>query len=238
MPDFITEIDHSIARNFEFDYVLCDAVFLACFLALMVRQRRRGPLLAGLVCGVLLYLIDGVVWYATGVRQYGISAAWMKHPVDFMMDFSYGVVAFGWIWITFERRSLRDVALWTALVFGGWFLVPVASMLVPLADEPVMTVRHMQNQVGVQIGAVAVGYALLAALRYRPATIFYLFWVGCMLGLMMELPLMVTKIRPAGIDLLIYETLVLFNQGVPYLYVFWDKVLPALKGRSAARSRP
>ena len=230
MLEFLSGIDQSIARRFQFDYIVFDAVFLALFVAVLVWRKRHAPLAAGVVCGLLIYFIDGVIWHAAGVREYGIAAPWMKHPVDFMMDFSYGVVAFGWMWIAFERRSWADLAFWTALVLGGWLAVPVVSSCVPLNDEPIMTVRHMQSQVVFQIGAVAAGYALLAVLRYDVRTIIYLFGVGCMLGFMMELPLLITGIRPASLDLLVYETLILFNQGVPYLFVVHDKILPRLKG--------
>ena len=231
MLDFLSDIDQSISRNFQFDYILFDAVFLSLVIGLLIWRKRYSPLAAGVVCGVLIYFIDGVIWYATGVRQYGISAAWMKHPIDFMMDFSYGVVAFSWIWIAFERKSRANVAFWTALVLGGWLIIPVVSSLVPLHDEPIMTVRHMQSQVGFQIGMVVVGYGLLVMLRYDLKTIAYLFWVGCMLGFMMELPLLVTEIRPTSFKLLVFETLILFNQGVPYLYITWDKVLPRIRTR-------
>lgn len=234
--DTLAGIDQSIARNFQFDYIICDFVFLAIFIALIVWQKRYGPLAAGVVCGIIIYVIDGVIWYSLGVREYGISAPWIKHPVDFMMDFSYGVVAFGWIWIAFERKSCKDVALWTALVLGGWFLIPFASTTLHIHDDAIMTVRHMQNQVGLQIGLVVAGYALLAVLRYDFKIIAYLFWVGCMLGFMMEIPLNVFKIRPTGIDVLVYETLFLFNMGVPYLFIVWDKIIPALRQRLKART--
>ena len=224
--NILNGIDQSIARNFQFDYLLFDVVFLVIFIALMVWQKRYGPLLAGVICGVIIYIIDGVVWYSLGVREYGISAPWVKHPVDFMMDFSYGVVAFGWMWIAFERKSAKDVTLWTALVLGGWLLIPLASSVLPINDDPIMTVRHMQSQVGMQITMVAVGYLLLFILRYDFKTIAYLFCVGCMLSFMMEIPLNLFHIRPTGIYVLIYETLFLFNMGVPYLYIVWDIVIP------------
>lgn len=234
--DILSGIDQSIARHFQFDYIICDFVFLAIFISLMVWQKRYGPLAAGVVCGVLIYIIDGVIWYSLGVREYGISAPWIKHPVDFMMDFSYGVVAFGWMWIAFERKGVKDVAMWTALVLGGWFLVPFASLMLHINDDPVMTIRHMQSQVGLQIGMVIGGYALLAVLRYDFKTIAYLFWVGCMLGFMMEIPLNVFNIRPTGFDVLVYETLFLFNMGVPYLFIVWDKIIPALQRRLKERT--
>ncbi|MBN2291494.1 MAG: hypothetical protein JXM70_03655 [Pirellulales bacterium] len=229
--DIVSGIDQSIARNFQFDYIICDFVFLVIFISLMIWQKRYGPLAAGAVCGVIIYIIDGVVWYTLGVREYGISDAWMKHPVDFMMDFSYGVVAFGWMWVAFERKSVKDVVFWTALVLGGWFLVPFASSMLHLHDEPIMTVRHMQSQVGMQIGMVVAGYALLAILRYDFKMIAYLFWVGSMLGFMMEIPLNVFNIRPTGIDVLVYETLFLFNMGVPYLFIVFDKIIPVVRRR-------
>jgi hypothetical protein len=231
MLDFLSDIDQSIARNFQFDYVVFDAAFLACWVGLLIRRKRYAPLAAGIVCGVLTYVIDGIVWYALGVREYGLPAPWMKHPVDFMMDFSYGIVAFSWVWIAFERRSRLDVAFWTVVVLAGWMLVPVVSFAVPLSNAPIMTVRHMQSQVAYQIAAVIVGYAFLAVLRYDTRTIVYLFAVGCALGFMMELPLLVTKIRPASFKLLVFETLILYNQGVPYLYLIWDNILPAVGAR-------
>ena len=231
MPDIVSNIDHSISRSFQFDYIICDAVFLVIFVTLLVWQKRHAPLVVGVVSGVVFYIIDGVIWNATGVREYEISAAWIKHPVDFMMDFSYGVVAFSWAWIMFENRSKTDIAFWTILVFGGWLVVPVVSSLVHLNDNPISTVRHMESQVGFQLGMVIVGYLLLVVLRYDLGKIVYLFSVGCLLGFMMEFPLVVTGIRPAGVDLIVYETLVLFNQGIPYLYLIYDKLIPALRAR-------
>ena len=228
----LSGIDQNLARNFQFDYILFDIVFLAIFVSLLLFwQKRYAPLIAGVVCGVIIYIIDGVVWYSLGVREYEIPSPWIKHAVDFMMDFSYGVVAFGWMWIAFERRSVKDVAFWTGLVLLGWFLVPLMSVTFSLDDDPIRTVRHMQSQVGLQIGMVVAGYLLLAILRYDLKTIAYLFWIGCMLSFMMEIPLNVFRIRPTGIDVLIYETLFLFNMGVPYIYIIWDKIIPSIQHR-------
>jgi hypothetical protein len=150
-----------------------------------------------------------------------------------MMDVSYGIVAFSWVWIAFERKSWQDVAFWTMALFAGWLIVPVASGLLALNDDPVTTVRHMRGQVWLQIVAVVVGYALLVALRYEFRTILYVLWIGCMLTFMMEFSLLVTGIRPANMRVLVYETLILTNQGVPYVYVIWDRILPALADRIA-----
>ncbi|MBN1642328.1 MAG: hypothetical protein JXA09_13920 [Anaerolineae bacterium] len=226
--DRLLSIDQDITRRFQFDYLVFDAVFLALYIVLLVRRKRFAALRAGLISAALMYVIDGVIWTATGVREYGISARWIKHPTDFMMSISYGIVAFSWVWIAFERESWRDVALWTAVLFLGWLLVPVASWLVGLCDEPIMTVRHMQSQVWAQIAAVVAGYVLLLVLGYDLRTILYVFAIGCGLTFMMEFSLLVTGIRPYKIDVFVYETLILTNQGIPYLYVIRDKILPRL----------
>ena len=225
------EIDHDITRHFDLDYILFDALFLAIYVALLVREKRYGALKTGILCGIAFYVIDGVIWYVTGVREYGLPAPWVKHPIDFMMDVSYGIVGFGWVWIAFERRSAGDVAFWTALLFVGWLVVPFLSGLVPLADAPITTVRHMESQVWLQVVVVLAGYGLLIALGYRWRTILYVLWVGCMLAFMMELSLFVSGVRPPNVQVLIYETLVLTNQGIPYLCVIRERILPALRKR-------
>ena len=225
----LLEINHDITRHFDLDYIVLDAVFLVIYTALLIRAKRWAALRVGGICAVLMYLIDGVAWYATGVREYVLPARWLKHPVDFMMDFSYGLAAFSWVWIAFERRSAQDVLAWTAALFGGWLAVAVLSQWLPLLLQvPITTVRHMSGQVPVQIGVVVGGYLLLAVLRYDVGTLLYVFWVGCMLAFMMEFSLFVAGIRPTDVKVLIYETLILTNQGIPYLFVIRDKVAPAL----------
>jgi len=45
--------------------------------------------------------------------------------------------------------------------------------------------------------------------------------------------LLLADIQPSGLQVLAYETLILTNQGVPYLYVIWEKIVPALSRRIA-----
>ncbi|MFW9878007.1 MAG: hypothetical protein ACFFG0_33405, partial [Candidatus Thorarchaeota archaeon] len=48
---------------------------------------------------------------------------------------------------------------------------------------------------------------------------------------MMESYLLFTGIRPSGFDLLLYDSLILTNQGIPYLYIIFDKIIPKIKER-------
>ena len=229
----ILEVNKDIARRFQFDYILFDALFLAIWVALLIWQKRFAPLKAGIVCAVIVYVIDGVIWTATGVREYGLPAPWFKFPVDFMMDISYGIIAFSWVWIAFERRGAWDVAMWTALLFAGWLTLPFVSRWIPLVDAPIYTVRHMSSRVGLHIAVVVVGYAALFVLGTDFRTVAYVFWVGCMLAFMMEFSLLVSGIRTPSLALLVYETLILTNQGIPYLHIIQTRILPAWAKREA-----
>jgi hypothetical protein len=235
--EILLAINRDITRNFQLDYIIFDALFLAVYIALLISNRRYAALKAGIVCGILVYIIDGVIWFALGIREYGLTAPWIKHPTDFTMDVSYGIVAFSWVWIAFEKKSYADVAFWTVLLFAGWLAVPLASRSLSLDDTPITTVRHMHRQVWLQIAVVVVGYALMALLKYNWGTILYVFWVGAMLAFMMEFSLLVSGIRPPDVRVLVYETLILTNQGTPYLYVLWVRILPAVLKRIAAREK-
>ena len=231
----ILEINEDIARRFEFDYLLVDALFLAIWIMLLIRKQRFGALKAGVICGIVFYVIDGVIWTASGVREYEMSAAWVKFPVDFMMDISYGIVGFGWAWLALERRSTSDVAFWTVVLFLGWLAIPFVSQSIHLIDDPITTVRHMSSRVWLHVAVVIAGYAALIALGYELKTVLYVFWVGCMLAFVMEFALLVSGIRSTNWSLLAYETLILTNQGIPYLYIIKTRILPLLTSRAAVR---
>jgi len=230
----ILDINESITRRFQVDYLLFDTIFMALWVYLLLRRKRREALYVGLICGLAFYVIDGIIWTATGVREYELPAAGLKFPVDFMMDVSYGIVGFGWAWMAFEHKSLQDLAFWTVVLFGGWLMIPFASRLVPLADARVVTVRHMASRVWLHVAVVAIGYAALFALGFSTRRVLYVFWVGCMLAFMMEFSLLVAGIRSFSLHLLAYETLILTNMGIPYLYIIRDRILPLLSGEVAA----
>jgi len=62
----------------------------------------------------------------------------------------------------------------------------------------------------------------------NPKKVLYVFLIGCTGAFFMEFPLLISGIRPTGIFFLIYDTILMFNQGAPYLYIIFDKVLPWL----------
>lgn len=95
----------------------------------------------------------------------------------------------------------------------------------------------MESQVWLQILVVIAGYVLLVALRYDWKTILYVFGIGCLLSFMIEFSLFISGIRPPSIPVLVYETLILTNQGVPYVFVIWDRILPLLAKKRGIQER-
>lgn len=223
----MSNINHDVIRIFDLDYLIFDFIFLLSFLWVLINQKKKIPIYVGFVCGILFLIIDGVIWWNTGIRE--IDPPNTKFYVDFMMDFSYGLLAFSWVMIMFERNSIKEVLLWTLFLYGGWLSIASLSQILPLIDLEIITVRHMQSLRVVEITTVVCGYLLLVILRYNYKTILFVFWVGFMLSFMMESYLLLTQIRPSGFELLLYDSLVLTNQGIPYLFIIFDKILPKIR---------
>jgi hypothetical protein len=245
-------------REFEYDYIFVDSVFLTIWIAILIKYKKWKPLKFGVFTGFLVYFIDCIVWfnlpagpnYPTGtyIREYWIGGIymprplgdyfWLKFGADFMMTFSYAMFAFGWLWIMFEnfaKRNLKEILVFTLLIFTFWMLIPLFSLLIPLNNTQVRSIRYMDTQmIAWSINLIA-GYVFLSLIygtkkfgSRKPKTILYVFVVGCIGAFFMELPLLIFGIRPTGILFLLYNVLFMFNQGAPYLYVIYDKILPGL----------
>jgi len=94
---------------------------------------------------------------------------------------------------------------------------------------------------------VAGGYLLLLLLKYiwRPMKsltfrrMLHLFVIGVLVHFGMEITLLASGIRPAEnyVDVLLFNSLLEFNMGIPILYVLWT-ALRSRKESGAARQEP
>jgi hypothetical protein len=253
VEEFVSNVT-AVSRTFEYDYIYFDAIFLGIWLLALILKKRFTALKAGIFFSIPTYLIDSQIWWnlpttqgTTGfVREYMIGGIQMPHPLgdffwlkfgaDFMMTISYSWFAFTWMWIMFETwkdKNWKDAAFFTALWFISWILIPYLSFLISWDDRIVYCIRHMDSQMVIQIVTVVVGYILMLILygtdkfnSKDPKVILYVFMVGCFQAFTMEFPLFMFGIRPIEISLFIYEIIILVNQGAPYMYVIWDKILP------------
>ena len=243
-------------RIFDYDYIFFDGFFLTLWIAIMVKYKKWNPLKFGIFTGFIIYFIDSIVWFnlpagnsylaGTFIREYSIGGVYMPRPLgdyfwvkfgaDFMMTFSYSMFAFGWMWIMFEnffKKNLKEILLFTLIYFISWMLIPLLSLIIPLNDTQVDTVRYMDTQMIAWSINLIVGYLFLSLIYgtnkfggKKPKTILYVFVVGCVGAFFMEFPLLIFGIRPTGVFFLLYEVLFMLNQGAPYLYILYDKILP------------
>jgi hypothetical protein len=260
MPAFPQEFFQA-RRIFQYDYIYFDAFFLLVWLFILFKNREYKPLLFGFVIAPVIYLIDAQIWWnssagpnypsGTFIREYWMGGKPVLHPqgaflflkfgVDFMMTISYALFTFPWLIIMFRHLQQRtllstEVMKYTLLWVGMWFMVPLLSFLVGLDDTPVEAVRHMDTQFPYWILNLFIGYGLLFIIyRKTTALVLRIFILGIAGALIMELPLYLFGIRPTGILFVIFEGFFLLNQGIPYLFIAVDKVIPALQHRNRRR---
>lgn len=247
----ILEQFNNPSRIFQYDYIYIDAIFLVIWIFILLKDKKYSALVFGAVIAPIIYYIDAHIWWngltgvGTFIREYWIGGVSIPHPLggylwqkfgaDFMMTISYGLFTFPWLWIMFESlrsRAWKQMAKYTLLFFGFLMLTPLLSTLLPINDMAVEAVRHTGSNIW--LINLLIGYGLLLVVYRRElAVVGKVFLIGMLGVLIMEIPLFVFGIRPTGIGFILLEAVFLLNQGVPYLFLAWDKVLPKLKMRIA-----
>jgi hypothetical protein len=246
-------------RVFQYDYIYIDAFFLLVWLILLLKNKEYKALLFGLINAPIIYFIDAYIWWnspagngfppGTFIREYWIGGTQVPHPLgsfwllkfgaDFMMTISYTLFTFPWLYIVFRnirQRTLlsKEVVRYTLIWIAMWFLTPLLSTLLPINNMPVEAVRHMNSQFSVWIVNLIIGYGLLVIVyRNNLRIVLSLLGVGVLGALIMEMPLYLFRIRPTGILFVIFEGFFLLNQGVPYLFLLVDKLIPAFQRKRA-----
>jgi hypothetical protein len=140
----------------------------------------------------------------------------------FWFSLSYGV-EYAYVLLMFDKKSNKIG--WTLLVFFGWLLISFLSQIISINDAAITTLRNMSSLRIVEILILIFGYSLLFILKYSYKRIGYLFLVGFFVHFMMEFSLLISGIRPGSFLILIENSLIEFNMGVPFFYILYDKFL-------------
>lgn len=216
---------YDVIRNFGVDYILFDVIFVALFLFLLVRYKKKIPLLVFVLGGLgINFLVDWGIWLHTGIREISLPPNFLGGAFLFFIWFSltYGV-EYAYIFLMFEKKSNK--LGWTALVLGGWLLVAFSSQFFSINDVSITVIRHMSDLRFLRVVLVLVGYSLLFLFKYNWKKIAYLFLVGFAIHFMMEFSLFISGIRPGNFLILLENSLIEFNMGVPFFYLIYDKWL-------------
>lgn len=244
---------YTIERVFQYDYIYIDVIFLVVWFVILILNKKYKAISFGLIIAPIIYFIDAYVWWNiqagsqfsenTFIREYWIGGIKMSHPLglyfwkkfgaDFMMTISYSLFAFSWMWIVFEslkNNVHKDIMKYTITWFVFWLIVPLLSLVLNIDNTIVQTVRHMNSQyIGWMINFISAFSIVFIVYRKNMTLVFKLFFIGVVGSLVMELPLYIFGIRPTTLSVLMFDAIFMLNQGVPWLFIVFDKIIPLFK---------
>jgi hypothetical protein len=229
-------VNSYVARTFDVDFMYLDIAFCAVWMLVLFRRKHTIALWFGLFGALIVFLVDDVLWLRVQQTRF-LEVPFNRDLFLLYFSFTYGMIEFSYITAMFQARSMKTRALWTLFLYGGWMATALISQHVGVDDRTIQTGRDMSNARIIQVALVAGGYLLLLVLKYtwRPMKsltfprILYLFLIGILVHFAMEVTLLASGIRPAEnyMDVLLFNSLLEFNMGIPILYILWTAIKSA-----------
>lgn len=209
------------ARTLNMLYVWLDLGFLALLAGALIYARRYMAVLVGLIGGVIYFIVDyGFFYHLLGTREV------LGAPVALFLlwlSLSYGFTNFAWIWLWLDKDGHR--AEWSVFILSGWLFSGFMSQSLGGGFPTVMISRGTSRYHGLMGLMLFVGYALLCVWNVRArgsrpkAPILSILAIGILVQGSWEAVLLLTGIRPAGLQPLIVNALLETNMGLPYIYM-------------------
>jgi hypothetical protein len=219
-----------VTRTFGIDFIFFDLIFLAAWIFLLIRKRYYSPLRWGIAGWLIYLLVDYLLWYRImGSRHY-------EGPINpnlffLWFCFSPGFVQFSFVIIMFEKRNTRELIFWTVLFYAGWTLVGLLSQWIHLDDTLIRVCRDMgqgnQRWImgGLAVLNLLIGILLVWIKQVRWKDLLYLFLVGTLVELALELSMLASGIRLEqghwSPGMMAVNTLIEFNCGIVTMYLLW-----------------
>ena len=222
-----------VARTFDMDFMYLDIAFCAVWMLVLFRRKHTIALWFGLFGALIVFLVDDVLWLRVQQTRF-LEVPFNRDLFLLYFSFTYGMIEFSYITAMFQARSMKTRALWTLFLYGGWMATALISQHAGIDDRTIQTGRDMSDARVIQVALVAGGYLLLLLLKYtwRPMKsltfprMLYLFLIGILVHFAMEVTLLASGIRPAEnyVHVLLFNSLLEFNMGVPILYILWTAI--------------
>ena len=235
-----------VARTFDMDFMYLDIAFCAIWMLVLFRQKHTTALWFGLFGALVVFLADDVLWLRIQHTRF-LDVPFNRDLFLLYFSFTYGMIEFSYVTVMFGAKSMKTVVLWTLFLYVGWMATALISQHASIDDRTIDIGRDMSNARIVQVAMVAGGYLLLLLLKYiwhpmKSLTfrrMLHLFVIGVLVHFGMEITLLASGIRPAEnyVDVLLFNSLLEFNMGIPILYVLWT-ALRSRKESGAARREP
>jgi len=226
-------VNSYVARTFDMDFMYLDIAFCAVWMLVLFRRKHTIALWFGLFGALIVFLVDDVLWLRVQQTRF-LEVPFNRDLFLLYFSFTYGMIEFSYITAMFQARSMKTRALWTLFLYGGWMATALISQHAGIDDRTIQTGRDMSDARVIQVALVAGGYLLLLLLKYtwRPMKsltfprMLYLFLIGILVHFAMEVTLLASGIRPAEnyVHVLLFNSLLEFNMGVPILYILWTAI--------------
>jgi len=222
-----------VARTFDMDFVYLDILFCVVWMIVLFKQKQTIALWFGLFGALVVFLVDDVLWLRIQHTRF-LEVPFNRDLFLLYFSFTYGMIEFSYVTVMFGAKSMKTRVLWTLFLYAGWMATALISQNLAVDDRTIDIGRDMSNARIVQVAMAVGGYALLLLLKYvwRPMKsltfrrMLYLFVIGILVHFGMEITLLASGIRPAGdyVNVLLFNSLLEFNMGIPILYVLWTAV--------------
>ncbi|MFR1519371.1 MAG: hypothetical protein ACLSVG_11495 [Clostridia bacterium] len=206
------------ARSMNTLYIIIDIVFLCCFTGILIYTKRFQALIAGMLGGILYFIVDyGIFYHLLHTRV--VNGA---DPALFLLwlSMSYGITNFAWIWLWLDRDG--HAFEWSLLIMSGWFCTATISQCFGENFAAVSISRGTGAYHGIMAILLFVGYAGLILWNLkRPEDRIDIKWIlaiGVLVQGAWELILAVTGIRNLNPYTFLINSLLETNMGLPYLW--------------------
>ncbi|MBN1329975.1 MAG: hypothetical protein JXA54_10925 [Candidatus Heimdallarchaeota archaeon] len=235
-----------VARIFDIDFIYLDLILVSIWIVLLLVRRRFKELLFGLFGYGVVHFTDAVLWYTikeTRIIEGSAIDTGIIGPHLFLayFSFTYGMIMFSFAPLMFNKTiHYLEKILWAVLLYGGWLAIGLISQAVNWNELELIISRDMTTSRLGQILMAVIGYLILLIWKiiseFTDAFPFNLmktvkWWyfgilitVGIFIHFSMESTLWIANIRPSDWVVLITNSLLEFNTGIPILFAMWVTV--------------
>ncbi len=212
-------MDYSVARELNGLYIILDIIFLLFLGILLLKFKKRLAFLFGLSGALLYFFVDyGIFFLLLGTREVvGASTFWFL----LWLSTSYGFTNFVWIWLFLNKD--KRILEWSLFIVIGWIAVALLSQSFGSGFQLIQISRGTSSYHGAMALILFIGYSIVIIKNLKSKDeerlpILRMLFIGILVQFSWEAVLLLTGIRPSGLNPLIVNSLLETNLGVPYLY--------------------